>query len=165
MHNRPGKQRGEIAMEAAGIPKNLRGGIASVLFALPVIKHNYAWAGCMPAGKPQPLLDCTSLPAPVQAKLCANVSRVPTCMSTVTPNLRLCLIIQTDYQRNITVRLGKSPLIRLLQSMYLGKPYVCVIQHRHLLISADWMRRLQAHAETPQGAGSLPECNSRGHQR
>ena len=35
---------------AAGIPKNLRGGIASVLFALPIIKHNYAWAGCMPAG-------------------------------------------------------------------------------------------------------------------
>ncbi|CAK0786261.1 hypothetical protein CVIRNUC_009474 [Coccomyxa viridis] len=32
-----------------GIPKNLRGGIASVLFALPIIKHNYAWAGCMPA--------------------------------------------------------------------------------------------------------------------
>ncbi len=43
----------ELKVCVAGIPKNLRGGIASILFALPVIKHNYAWAGCMPAGKPQ----------------------------------------------------------------------------------------------------------------
>ena len=34
----------------AGLPYNLRGGIASVMFQLPVVKHNYAWAGCMPAG-------------------------------------------------------------------------------------------------------------------
>jgi hypothetical protein len=59
----------KIHMHAAGIPKNLRGGIASVLFALPVIKHNYAWAGCMAAGKPQslPCWGCTSASAPVQA--------------------------------------------------------------------------------------------------
>ncbi len=44
--------KGHLFYNFAGIPKNLRGGIASVLFALPVIKHNYAWAGCMPAGQP-----------------------------------------------------------------------------------------------------------------
>ena len=34
----------------AGLPDNLRGGIATVMFQLPVVRHNYAWAGCMPAG-------------------------------------------------------------------------------------------------------------------
>lgn len=46
------RHHSELQVCVAGIPKNLRGGIASILFALPVIKHNYAWAGCMPAGKP-----------------------------------------------------------------------------------------------------------------
>jgi hypothetical protein len=30
----------------------MRGGIASIMFQLPLAKHNYAWAGCMPAGAP-----------------------------------------------------------------------------------------------------------------
>jgi len=34
----------------AGLPENLVGGIASVMFQLPIARHNYAWAGCMPAG-------------------------------------------------------------------------------------------------------------------
>ncbi|BDA49182.1 Diacylglycerol O-acyltransferase 2 [Coccomyxa sp. Obi] len=35
--------------QGTGLPYNLRGGIASIMFQLPVVKHNYAWAGCMPA--------------------------------------------------------------------------------------------------------------------
>jgi 2-acylglycerol O-acyltransferase 2 len=31
----------------------LRGGIASIMFQLPVMKHNYGWAGSMPAGSYQ----------------------------------------------------------------------------------------------------------------
>lgn len=50
----------------AGLPHNLRGGIASIMFQLPIVKHNYAWAGCMPAGDmPCPVLETykfTSLP-------------------------------------------------------------------------------------------------------
>ena len=38
----------------SGLPDNLRGGIATVMFQLPVVRHNYAWAGCMPAGTPAP---------------------------------------------------------------------------------------------------------------
>lgn len=40
----------------SGLPGNLRGGIATVMFQLPVVRHNYAWAGCMPAGTPAPQL-------------------------------------------------------------------------------------------------------------
>jgi len=32
------------------VPENLVGGIATVMFQLPIARHNYAWAGCMPAG-------------------------------------------------------------------------------------------------------------------
>lgn len=39
-----------ICLHFAGLPDNLRGGIATVMFQLPVVRHNYAWAGCMPAG-------------------------------------------------------------------------------------------------------------------
>ncbi|KAK9919185.1 hypothetical protein WJX75_009964 [Coccomyxa subellipsoidea] len=35
--------------KGTGLPQNLRGGIASIMFQLPIVKHNYAWAGCMPA--------------------------------------------------------------------------------------------------------------------
>ncbi|KAK9832853.1 hypothetical protein WJX81_007967 [Elliptochloris bilobata] len=36
-------------LPGTGLPENLRGGIATVMFQLPVVRHNYAWAGCMPA--------------------------------------------------------------------------------------------------------------------
>ena len=45
----------------AGLPGNLRGGIATVMFQLPVVRHNYAWAGCMPAGAPAPRLASTAV--------------------------------------------------------------------------------------------------------
>ena len=37
---------------AAGVPGDLSAGIADVFFKLPLIKHNYAWAGSVSAGTP-----------------------------------------------------------------------------------------------------------------
>ena len=52
----------------AGLPRNLRGGIATIMFKLPVVKHNYAWAGCFPAGdvssKGRPCWGTSSISAP-----------------------------------------------------------------------------------------------------
>jgi hypothetical protein len=39
-----------VPLAPAGLPENLVGGIATVMFQLPIARHNYAWAGCMPAG-------------------------------------------------------------------------------------------------------------------
>ena len=53
----------------SGLPDNLRGGIATVMFQLPVVRHNYAWAGCMPAGAPAPRLASTAVAVKVKRAL------------------------------------------------------------------------------------------------
>ena len=41
----------------AGFSDNTRGGIASVFFSLPILKHYYAWMGCIPVDK-HVLMQC-----------------------------------------------------------------------------------------------------------
>ena len=117
----------------AGIPKNLRGGIASVLFALPVIKHNYAWAGCMPAGQ---FLPARYVPSPPDRHASSSVLA----------------------SHGSSPGSHARPLPGLLPR--LDKVFACGT------ITQDVCRRcrVQAHVEAPEGAWSLPECDSRGDQ-